>query len=76
MSGVMQDREYWVGNGMADGQVQAELDYESGQGRNYSARSGSWLIGYTAWMEKMQLTRGRKKIANLEPARLNHRYED
>lgn len=70
------DREFWVGNGMADGQEQAELDYASGQGRNYTARSGSWQIGYTAWMEKLQLTRGRKTIRDLVPAGLNRRGID
>ena len=73
---VVQDREFWVGNGMADGQNQAELDYASGQGRDYSRRNGTWQIGYTAWMERLQLQQGRKKIADLEPARLNHRYTD
>lgn len=76
MTLTYRDREFWVGNGMEDGQEQAALDYESGQGRDYSARSGSWQIGYTAWMERLQLTKGRKKITGLVPARLNHRALD
>jgi hypothetical protein len=76
MGSKVDDREFWVGNGMADGQHQAELDYASGQGRNYERRSGSWLIGYTAWMERLQLQQGRKVIRDLVPARLNHRASE
>jgi hypothetical protein len=68
---VVNDRTYWVGNGMQDGQEQAELDYKSGQGRNYTARSGSWQIGYAAWMERLQRSRGQKVIRDLVPATLN-----
>lgn len=73
---VVNDRDYWAWNGMAHGQEQAEHDYESGQGRNYSGRSYSYQIGYAAWMEKLQLTRGRKVIKDLVPATLNRRGID